>query len=128
MQIDPAQDGGLLAPTSTKRYLEGQSPYVVNAFVGYDNERSGTNVRALFNTFGKRIAFVGGNRLPDVYELPVHTLDLTLAQRVHKNLSLTFNAFNLLNWRTRLVQGPNQDIFYSTRRGVFFVLGLSYNI
>jgi hypothetical protein len=128
VQIDPAQDGGLLAPTSTERYLEGQSPYVVNAFVGYDNERSGTNVRALFNTFGKRIAFVGGNRLPDVYELPVHTLDLTLAQRVHKNLSLTFNAFNLLNWRTRLVQGPNQDIFYSTRRGVFFVLGLSYNI
>ena len=128
VQINAPQEGDLLAPTSSQRYLEGQSPFVVNAFLGYDNERSGTNVRALFNTFGKRIAFVGGNRLPDVYELPIHTLDMTLAQRVHKNLSLTFNAFNLLNWRTRLVQGTNQDIFYSTRRGVFFVLGLSYNI
>jgi len=127
VQINPASDG-LLAPTSTQRYLEGQSPYVLNAFVGYDNERSGTNVRALFNTFGKRIAFVGGNRLPDVYELPIHTLDVTLSQRVHKNLSLSFNAFNLLNWRTRLVQGKDQDIFYSTRRGVFFVLGLSYSM
>nr|WP_293182010.1 TonB-dependent receptor [Nannocystis sp.] len=128
VQISPPKEGDLLAPTSSQRYLEGQSPYVLNAFVGYDNERSGTNVRALFNTFGKRIAFVGGNRLPDVYELPVHTLDVTLSQRVHKNLSLSFNAFNLLNWRQRLVQGDNQDIFYSTRRGVFFVLGLSYSI
>lgn len=126
VEITAPQEGDLLAPTSSQRYLEGQSPYVLNAFVGYDNDRSGTNVRALFNTFGRRIAFVGGNRLPDVYELPVHTLDLTLSQRLHKGLSLSFNAFNLLNWRQRLVQGKNDDIFYATRRGVFFVLGLSY--
>ena len=101
---------------------------MLNAFVGYDNERSGTNARALFNTFGRRIAFVGGNHLPDVYELPVHTMDVTLSQRVHKNLSLSFSALNMLNWRRRLVQGENDDIFYSARRGVFFILGLSYSL
>ena len=128
VQIAEPQEGDLLAPTSTRRYLEGQSPYVLNAFLGYDNDRSGTNARVLFNTFGRRIAFVGGNHLPDVYELPVHTMDVTLAQRVHKNLTLSFNVLNMLNWRRRLVQGENDEIFYSARRGVFFIFGLSYSI
>ncbi|HEY0137020.1 MAG TPA: carboxypeptidase regulatory-like domain-containing protein [Nannocystis sp.] len=128
VQIEAPKEGDVLAPTSTQRYLEGQSPYVLNAFLGYDNERSGTNARVLFNTFGRRIAFVGGNHLPDVYELPVHTLDVTLSQKVHKNLTLTFSALNMLNWRRRLVQGPSDEIFYSARRGVFFIFGLSYSI
>jgi hypothetical protein len=128
VQVAAPVEGDFLAPTSQQRYLEGQSPYVMNAFLGYDNERSGTNARLLFNTYGRRIAFVGGNRLPDVYELPVHTMDATLAQRLHKNLSLSFNVLNMLNWRQRFVQGDSDEIFYSTRRGVFFVLGLSYNM
>ncbi|MBK7824658.1 TonB-dependent receptor [Nannocystis sp.] len=128
VQIAAPKEGDLLAPTSTQRYLEGQSPYVLNAYLGYDNERSGTNARVLFNTFGRRIAFVGGNHLPDVYELPIHTMDVTLAQRVYKGLSLSFSAFNLLNWRQRFVQGENNDIFYTTRRGIFFLVGLSYSI
>ena len=126
VQIAEPKEGDLLAPTSTQRYLEGQSPYVLNAFLGYDNEHSGTNARLLFNTFGRRIAFVGGNHLPDVYELPVHTMDVTLSQRVHKNLSLSFNVLNMLDWRRRLVQGEGDEIFYSARRGVFIIFGLSY--
>jgi hypothetical protein len=126
--IGEPKQGDILAPTSSVRPLEGQSPYVLNLYLGYDNDRSGTNVRALFNTFGRRIAFVGGNHLPDVYDLPVHTLDLTFSQRVAKGLSISLNAFNLLNWRQRQVLGENDDIFYSTRRGVFFLLGLSYAI
>ena len=128
VQIGEPVQGELLAPTSSQRYLEGQSPYVLNAFLGYDNERSGTNARVLFNTFGRRIAFVGGNHLPDVYELPVHTMDATVSQRVHKNLSLSFSALNMLDWRRRLVQGEEDAIFYSTRRGVFLILGLSYSM
>ena len=128
VQIAAPKEGDLLAPTSTQRYLEGQSPYVLNAYLGYDNERSGTNARVLFNTFGRRIAFVGGNHLPDVYELPIHTMDVTFAQRIYKGLSMSFSAFNLLNWRQRFVQGDNNDIFYSTRRGIFFLVGLSYAI
>ena len=128
LAIAAPKEGDLLAPTSTQRYLEGQSPYVLNAYLGYDNERSGTNARVLFNTFGRRIAFVGGNHLPDVYELPIHTMDVTFAQRIYKGLSMSFSAFNLLNWRQRFVQGDNNDIFYSTRRGIFFLVGLSYAI
>lgn len=115
-----------LDPTATRaRPMEGQSPYVLNAYLAYDNERSGTNVRLLFNSFGKRIAFVGSQRLPNIYELPVHTLDFALLQRLHKGLSLSFSALNILNWQTRFRQ--QDSLTYAVRRGVSFVLGLQYS-
>jgi TonB-dependent receptor len=110
------------------RPLEGQSPYVVNAYLSYDREKSGTTARLLYNTFGKRIAFVGGQGAPNIYELPVHSLDLTLQQRVYKGLSLSGSAFNMLNWRRRFVQGDEGAITYNTLRGVTFVLGLTYDL
>lgn len=109
----------------TERPMEGQSPFVVNAYFAYDSDKSGTNVRLLFNTFGKRIAFVGAQDLPNIYEMPVHTLDFTLLQKLHKGLSLNFAAFNLLNWKTQLKQADS--ITYSMRRGVTFVVGLLYS-
>lgn len=124
----PVPGDPLNALTSTNRPLEGQSPFVVNAYFAYDNDKSGTNVRLLYNTFGRRIAFVGANRLPDVYEKPIHTLDFALSQRVHKGLSLSFMALNMLNWRQTYVQGPLDSVFYQTRKGVSFILGLSYSM
>jgi hypothetical protein len=112
--------------TSRERPLEGQSPFVINAFLAYDNEKTGTNTRLLYNTFGKRIAFVGGMGMPDVYERPVHTLDFALLQRLHKGLNLNINVFNMMNWRQRMTQGGDQNIFYATRRGVTFVVGFNY--
>lgn len=119
-------DNPLDASTSRVRPMEGQSPWIVNAFLGYDNERSGTNIRLLYNAFGKRIAFVGIMPLPDIYELPVHTMDLTLLQRVHKGLSLNVSIFNMLNWKQRFAQGDAGHFTYATRRGTSFVIGLNY--
>ncbi len=126
VQFAPYEAGEPFSYSGPDRPLEGQSPYVVNTYLSYDREKSGTSARVLFNTYGKRIAFVGGQGLPNIYELPVHSLDLTLQQRVHKNLSLYANGFNLLNWRRRFVQGDEQAVTYNTLRGVTFVLGLTY--
>ncbi len=112
--------------TSRRRPMEGQSPFVVNTYLAYDNERIGTNVRLLYNTFGQRIAFVGAQGLPDIFELPVHTVDVSLLQRLHKGLSLNAGVFNALNWRQRFAQGDRTKETYSTRRGVTFVLGINY--
>jgi hypothetical protein len=119
-------DDPLDASTSRVRPMEGQSPWVVNAYLGYDNDRSGTNLRVLYNAFGKRIAFVGIMPLPDIYELPVHTVDLTLLQRLHKGLSLNFGVYNMLNWKQRFTQGGADNLTYQTRRGASFVMGLNY--
>lgn len=119
-------DDPLDASTSRVRPMEGQSPWVVNAYLGYDNDRTGTNLRLLYNAFGKRIAFVGIMPLPDIYELPVHTMDLTLLQRLRKGLGLSVSVFNMLNWKQRFTQGGNDNLTYQTRRGTTFVVGFNY--
>lgn len=127
VQLPPYDpDDPLDASTSRVRPMEGQSPWVVNAYLGYDNDRTGTNVRLLYNAFGRRIAFVGIRPLPDIYELPVHTVDLTLLQRVHKGLSLNVAVFNALNWKQRFAQGGDGNLTYATRRGTSFVIGINY--
>nr|WP_276599051.1 TonB-dependent receptor [Nannocystis sp. SCPEA4] len=129
VQIPPPTPGDPLnALTSQTRPLEGQSPYVVNAYFAYDSEKSGTNVRLLYNTFGRRIVFVGANHLPDVYEKPIHTLDFAMSQRVYKGLNLNFIVNNMLNWRQTYVLGPEDTLFYQTRKGTSFILGLSYSM
>lgn len=117
-----------LAYLGAPRPLEGQSPFVVNTYLSYDREKSGTHARILYNTFGRRIAFVGGQGTPSIYELPVHSLDVTLQQRVYKGLKLNANAFNLLNWRRRFVQGEEQRVTYNTLRGITFILGIQYDL
>lgn len=110
------------------RPMEGQSPFVINTYLAYDNESIGTSVRLLYNTFGRRIAFVGGQNLPHIYELPVHSVDLSYLQRLHKGLGLTVGAYNLLNWRRRFVQGDDDDVTYNTKSGTTFTIGLRYDI
>ncbi len=110
------------------RPMEGQSPFVINTYLAYDNEDLGTNVRLLYNTFGRRIAFVGGQGLPHIYELPVHSVDLTYLQRLHKGLGLSVGAYNLLNWRRRFVQGDEGAVTYNTLHGLTFTVGLRYDI
>ncbi len=118
-----------LANSNANRPLQGQSPYIFNAYIGYDNEKSGTSLRALFNTFGRRIYSVGAGGLDDIYLLPIHTLDFVAEQRLYKGLYLDLKALNLLNWKEERVQWhrtEDEKVLYRARRGLNFVLGLSY--
>jgi TonB-dependent receptor len=94
-QVDLGADAA--ANTNASRPLSGQSPYVINLALDYDNESSGSSVRALYNVFGPRISVVGSQRLPDIYELPRHQLDLTASQKLAKKLELKLQAQNILN-------------------------------
>ncbi len=70
--------------TNTSRPLQGQSPYVINVNLDYDNKDSGTNATILFNRFGARIDTVGTDRRPDTYQDPFDQLDFVFSQRFGK--------------------------------------------
>ena len=93
--------------TNQVRPLAGQSPYVVNAGLDYNNEATGTRARVLYNVFGPRIAQVGAQRRPDVYEDPRHQIDVTAAQRVAKHVELKIAAENITNAPVRMSQGKS---------------------
>lgn len=90
--------------TSKERALQGQSPYVLNAFVELDRPDWGLQVRALYNVFGERIDQVGAFGLPDKYEQPRHQLDLTISQRLRGGWSLRLSGKNLVNSPVHIVQ------------------------
>ena len=127
------------AVTSRSRPLQGQSPYVLNAFLDYTNDDSGTFVRALFNTFGRRIYAVSTLGLPDIYEEPVPTVDFVFSQRLfgvrtsrdgdlRNELRFNFGVTNLLNTRIRRTQGDDETLTYGARKGVSVSTGLSWSL
>ncbi|HEU4731522.1 MAG TPA: TonB-dependent receptor, partial [Kofleriaceae bacterium] len=54
------------------RPLQGQSSYVANLGLGYENASHGTRVDLAFNSFGRRIEEVGTAGSGDIYEQPFH--------------------------------------------------------
>jgi hypothetical protein len=119
-------EGGI--QTSSSRPLAGQSPYVVNVALDWTHEKTKTRARVLYNVSGPRIAQVGQNGLPDVYEQPRHIVDLSFAQGLGKNLDLRFTVENLLDSPVRFTQGED-DTFLVQRYslGQTFWLNLTYS-
>ncbi|MCB9741425.1 MAG: TonB-dependent receptor [Alphaproteobacteria bacterium] len=110
------------------RALQGQSPWVLNLQLGYDNPDSGSTLTGLFNVFGPRISQVGssagGGIVPNTYELPAPTLDLVMSQGLPKGFNLKLKASNLLNAEI-ITDGAE---YTSIREGRAFSVGLSWGI
>lgn len=110
--------------TTHDRPLQGQSPFVVNAQLGYENADSGTALAVLYNVQGRRISKVGAMGAPDVYEEPFHQLDFVASQELTHGFKLTFKAKNLIDGEVRFLQGGETTELL--RRGRVFSLALSY--
>jgi hypothetical protein len=96
--------------TSSERPLEGQSPWVANAQVGWDDDSGGGSVVALYNVFGPRIVEVGALGLPDAIEQPFHQIDVVVRQRLPAGFVLGAKAGNVLDLpATRTLDGRVVD-------------------
>jgi hypothetical protein len=60
----------------TSRPLQGQSPYLINAGIDYNNKEKGIQTRLYFNVQGKTLEVVGDGFYPDVFTLPFSNLNL----------------------------------------------------
>ncbi len=110
--------------TSLNRALQGQSPYIFNVRLGYDNAEIGTQVAVLYNVFGPRISEVGTNGVPDTYEQPFHQLDIVWRQKIWRGFNLSFKASNLIDLpNVFLTRG---QVTRSFRRGRSFSVSLGY--
>jgi outer membrane receptor protein involved in Fe transport len=116
-------DGGI--QTSKQRPLQGQSPFLVNLTLGYENVDWLTSLALVYHVFGRRIEEVGALGAPDVYEEPVHQLDLVWRQGLGGGFRLSFKATNLLDPAVRRTQGGHTTETY--RRGRGLDLGLSWS-
>lgn len=94
------------------RAMQGQSPWLANAGLYYDNDQSGWKGSLLYNSIGKRIVFVGIvnqdiiQDIPDIYEMPRHIIDFSLSKRIGKNMELNLGIKDLLNEPITFKQFP----------------------
>ncbi len=117
------------ASTSKSRPLQGQSPYVLNAQVGFDDtSEEGTGIQAavLYNLFGERISEVGRFGLPDVYEKPAHRVDAVFAQKLGLGFRLKAKASNLLDPTVSFRQAGRVVQEYKLGRDFSLELSWSY--
>ncbi len=91
--------------TNRERPLQGQSPYVANAFITWSRPEWGTEAGVFYNLYGPRISEVGIQGLPDIVEQPFHRLDVTVTQQLGAGFQLKLAASNVLNQAVRLQQG-----------------------
>lgn len=86
-----------LSALSNDRPMFGQSPYLINAGLQYDNTEIGLNASVLFNVIGRRIAQVGNADFPDIWESPRPLLDFQVTKKLGKNSEVKLSASDILN-------------------------------
>jgi hypothetical protein len=91
-----------------ERPLQGQSPYIVNSIIGYNDLKKKNSAALSYNVFGRRLFAVGDINNPDIWEMPRHSLDFTFTK--------SFNAFalkaglqDILNYKYNFVQDSDRD-------------------
>lgn len=94
VELDPARAQEL---TSATRPLSAQAPYIVNAALDFDPTDWGFRARVQYNVVGPRLVQVGTHGIPDIYELPRHGLDVSIAQRIGPHVELRGSATNLID-------------------------------
>ncbi len=101
------------ANANLNRPMQGQSPYVFNVGLNYDLEKYGITSSILFNQIGRRIAFVGNDQLPAIWEAPRALLDFQIAKKVINNKGeIKFSASDILNQQQNFYHNLNDNKKY----------------
>jgi outer membrane receptor protein involved in Fe transport len=124
------------------RPLQGQSPYIINGGIFWENEASGWQINALYNVFGNRIFAVGdrqGNLAnnPTIFERPRNVIDLSITKKFGKSFEAKFGISDILNQPVRFFQDFNlnkvwnegvDNEYFRFRPGQVYSLSLTYKI
>ena len=99
------------------RPLQGQSPYIINARLQYENRDNGWAANIAYNQFGRRIAYVGvdptyGDTRQDIYEAPRAVIDAQVSKTIGA-FNVKFTLGDILHNDLIFYQDANQDGKYT---------------
>jgi hypothetical protein len=92
------------------RPMQGQSPYLVNMGLFYRHDERGFSASLLYNRIGRRIESVGvpmqnpNDDIPDIYEMPRNSLDLSFSVRIGRNAELRGGIKDVFNSKVEYKQ------------------------
>ncbi|MEP2023927.1 MAG: TonB-dependent receptor [Reichenbachiella sp.] len=112
------------------RDMTGQSPYVVNGYLNYENNFLGITGNLSYNVQGETITFIGTSNVADVYTKSFNSLNFKVSKTFGEaaNSQLSFSAKNLLNDKQRQVYklGNEEELFSLYEPGRLFQLKYTY--
>ena len=117
--VDIGQAGS--QQTTNNRELQGQSPWVLNLQLGYDDPVKDRQFTVLYNIAGERIFDVGTKGLPDTYEQSVGRLDLVYRRALavgNWQGRFKIKLSNLLNPEHELLLGDEALRRYTSGRSL----------
>ncbi|MEM1080552.1 MAG: TonB-dependent receptor [Pseudomonadota bacterium] len=122
VELDP--DSG--NQTNLNRALEGASPWVINAQIGYSSPNDAVEWTLLFNSFGERISRAGALGQPDIFEEPFDQLDFVARYNFKDYWSVKLELENILDSKIEFTQGglPTRTF----KPGVTIGLGLQFSL
>ena len=91
-----ARDGETIEDT---RNLQGQSPFLINTGLSYNNRELGLETGVFYNVQGKTLEVVGFGQNPDVYTQPFNSLNFNISKAFgeEQNSKISFKLSNILN-------------------------------
>lgn len=116
-------------PTAgSTRSLQGQSPFILNTDLTYENPKIGFMGNLNFNIFGDRLQSVALGADPDVFERSLPTLDFVARKTLMRGIDMSISAKNLLDPEYKVSQILNGEeyLYQSFKRGRTISIGLRY--
>ena len=116
--------------TAATREFQGQSPYILNINITYDNQKSDIASTIYYNIFGPRLAAVSLGGTPDVFEQPAALLNYSFSIKFTDHLKLKFSAKNILNSKKRKIHTyKGKDYLFSKfNTGRLLSFGITYEL
>lgn len=97
-----------------ERPLQGQSPYVFNGGINFQDDKNGWSATLVGNRVGQRIYIVGNLKEADVWENGRTVIDFQLAKTFQKNkLELKLNVRDILAQKLIFFEDINNDKKYT---------------
>ncbi|MBK1441795.1 TonB-dependent receptor [Parapedobacter sp. ISTM3] len=123
-----AREGEVIDDT---RQLQGQSPYLINAGLNYNNSDIGLETGLFYNVQGKTLEVVGLAQNPDVYVQPFHSLNFNFSKKLGSQRgTISVKVENILDDnRESLYEsyGAAKQAFQFRNPGRNFSLGYSWS-
>jgi len=126
MQSEIDLGDNAFAMTNENRAMMGQSPYVVNAGLGYTSATGRLSASLYYNIVGRRITEAGAGGLQDSYEQPRNIFDASLRYALSQGVAFKLDLKNLADAPYEVRQGSVTRHRYTVGRTV--TAGLSWGL
>jgi len=113
------------------RSMFGQAPYIINGILGYTADSIRFSATLSYNVQGPKLFLVTDNGSPNVFEVPVHNVNLNFAKKLGKHFNVTLKLSNVLNQSRRRAYDYDEGFildYDNVNFGRTYTLGVSYKL